>query len=388
MRRKAWVRAIDRYAGILLIRLLTPLSHLTRNHPPQASSNARVLFIKFAGMGDAILLKPVVDFLKQLCPDNQLHFLTSPAILEVVQYLRLQHSGGIFVFDPASCFRQPIKVVALINSLREQHFDIVVDFEQWMRTSALLAFATGARHRIGFKTPGQHRDALYTHVIPYSFTEHTLLSFARLASTFTGTDISAHMLRCFPGCIKSDSSILAIVHRKLASSGWHSDGHPLVIIHPGCGRGGEPRVWLPDRYAELVRRLTDMGVTVVLTGGDDDRALTERIKSNLDSTPVIDLVGKLSFSELVAVVSLADLVICPNTGIMHLAAAVGTPVIALHGPTNPVQWHPIGNGHHIIQSSLPCVPCLKLGYDYRCRDYPCMSAIAFDTVWEVVKALL
>ncbi|HID08130.1 MAG TPA: glycosyltransferase family 9 protein [Armatimonadetes bacterium] len=388
MRRKAWVRAIDRYMGMLLIRLFALSYHLTRNHLPQAPPNARVLFIKFAGMGDAILLKPVVALFKRLCPDNELHFLTSPAILEVVQYLRLQQGGGIFVFDPVLCFKRPMGVVALINDLRKQHFDIVVDFEQWMRTSALLAFATGAQCRIGFKTPGQHRDALYTHVIPYSFTEHTLLSFARLASIVIGTDISALALRCFPKCIKSEINALATVRQKLASASWRVEKGPLVILHPGCGRGGEPRVWLPDRYAELVRRLIDMNVTVVLTGGDDDRMLIERIKRELDSMPVIDLAGDLSFAELVALVSSADLVVCPNTGIMHLAAAVGTPVIALHGPTNPAQWRPIGDEHHIIQSPLPCVPCLRLGYDYQCRDYPCMSAITFDIVWEAVKARL
>lgn len=385
MRRVKWVRSVDRYIGVVALHTLSLLK------PPRKALGYRrdkALVIKFAGMGDIILLKPVIDCIKCRLGNLKVHFLTSPAMSEIVEYLGLTNRGDIHEIDFGKCFSSPAELLALLFRLRRERFNIAIDFEQWMRISAIISFLAGAPLRYGFSTPGQMRHMVYTHHVSYSFEQHTLISFARLASEFVGNDIVAEVMKGFTGCVRPEMEKLEEMKQRLRSCGWHGNSQPITVIHPGCGRGGEPRTWLIERYAEVAHRLNSTGAFVVLTGGKDDEGIADGILHLAGCGAFANLVGKTSFAELVAIVSMAKLVICPNTGIMHLAAALGIPTVALHGPTNPTQWRPIGETHIVIQAKLKCVPCLRLGHDYGCADYKCMRIITVEEVWEAIEKLL
>lgn len=381
MRKSAIARQIDRYIGILLLRTLKPV----RRWITFKDTSDKLLLIKFAGMGDIILTKPVVDGIKRRS-NLRVYFLTSRAMKEVVSYLRLS-DGAIYCIDFATSFLRPLEFMKAVLNLRRERFRVVIDFEQWMRFSSLISYICGAPMRYGFSTPAQLRHSLYTHSLTYSFTQHTLASFAQLASLFLGEDIVTESLKSFVGCVSPRRSELEAMHHELLACGWKGYSQPLVVVHPGCGAGGERRAWVVERYAQVVRILCERGVFVVLTGGSDDAEIAERVLRIAESNGVASFVGKTSFSQLVALVSMAKFVLCPNTGIMHLAAALGIPTVALHGPTNPVQWRPIGEVHRVVQSKLSCVPCLRLGHDYGCSDYKCMSAITLDEVLEAIDEL-
>lgn len=381
MRKSAVARQIDRYVGILLLCVLKPVKHWVTFE----DVSDKLLLIKFAGMGDIILMKPVVDGIKRRS-NLRIYFLTSRAMKEVVSYLQLSN-GAIYYIDFATSFSRPLELVKTILNLRRERFRVVIDFEQWMRFSSLISYLCGAPMRYGFSTAAQFRNSLYTHSVTYSFTQHTLVSFAQLASLFLGEDIVMESLKGFVGCISPRQDEVEAMRRMLLAYGWKGDSQPLAIVHPGCGSGGEPRTWVVERYAQVVRILCDRGVFIVLTGGGDDVEIAKRVFRIAESSSVAFFVGRTSFAQLVALVSMANFVLCPNTGIMHLAAALGRPTVALHGPTNPVQWRPIGEAHRIVQSKLPCVPCLRLGHDYRCNDYKCMSAITLEEVLEAIDEI-
>lgn len=384
MRKVPWLRSVDRHVGIVAVNFLS----LTKWAQPRFHGlPSKALVVKFAGMGDIILLKPVIDSIRRRC-NVALHFLTSPSMREVVEYLTLADSDAICEVGFGRSVFRPAELLTLISKLRRERFDIAIDFEQWMRISAIILFLSGARLRYGFSTPMQHRHALYTNFVAYSFDQHTLTSFARLTSLFLGSDIVDEAHANFVGCISPRASEIESVHRSLLSAGWRSNAQPVAVIHPGCGFGGEPRMWVIEGYAEVARRLSKLGFFVVLTGGKDDIAVGERLMRSVCCDHALNLIGKTPFAELVALVSIAKFVLCPNTGIMHLAAAVGTPTVALHGPTNPVQWRPLGNMHKLVQAKLQCVPCLRLGHDYKCNDYRCMRAITVEEVWSAIEGLL
>ncbi len=384
MRKDPLLRSADRHIGIIALHLLALVKWA---QPRLHGESNKTLLIKFAGMGDIILLKPVIDSIRQRSCAS-LHFLTSPNMREVVEYLELAGDGAIHDVDFGRCVSRPGELLALIMGLRRERFRAVIDFEQWMRISAIVSFLSGAELRYGFSTPMQYRHALYTHFVAYSFDQHTLTSFARLASVFLGSDIVSEVHSGFVGCISPQANEIERVHRLLMLAGWRGKAQPVAIIHPGCGFGGEPRMWLIEGYAEVIRRLSRHGFFIALTGGKDDVAFSERLMQLVGCYGALNLAGKTTFAELAALVSMAKFVVCPNTGIMHLACAIGTPTVALHGPTNPVQWRPLGDMHKVVQAKLHCVPCLRLGHDYKCSDYRCMRTITVEMVWSAIEELL
>ncbi|MCX7956391.1 MAG: glycosyltransferase family 9 protein, partial [Endomicrobia bacterium] len=95
---------------------------------------------------------------------------------------------------------------------------------------------------------------------------------------------------------------------------------------------------------------------------------------------LINFVGKTSLNELISLVSMAKFIICGNTGVLHIAAAVNTSTIAIHGPTDPVKWGPWGKGHIIIKNNLKCAPCSYLGFEYGCKERKCLNCISTEEV--------
>jgi heptosyltransferase-2/heptosyltransferase-3 len=143
------------------------------------------------------------------------------------------------------------------------------------------------------------------------------------------------------------------VRRWLASQLADDGVHPLVIVHPGGGVNPGTRMpakrWPAERYATLIDRLIDAGVTVVLTGSGSDREAVEAVE-RLARHRVHDLCGRLSIPELAALCAEAQLFVSNDTGPSHLAAAVGTPTVTVFGPTSPLQYCPLG------PLSLVCAP--------------------------------
>jgi ADP-heptose:LPS heptosyltransferase len=160
---------------------------------------------------------------------------------------------------------------------------------------------------------------------------------------------------------------------------------PLIVLHPGCGADGLPREWPVGEYAVLGHWLMKNApqAKLVLTGGPEERKKTGDLNRLLKGRG-IDLGGKLSWAGLISLVSKAALVVSGNTGIMHVAAALGRPQVALHGPTNPRLWGPINDRAVIVSTTCPQCPCLKLGFEYHQTGSSCMARIQVDDVRNAV----
>ncbi len=169
--------------------------------------------------------------------------------------------------------------------------------------------------------------------------------------------------------------------KKQADAVLHLDDDRLrVMLHPGCGWDGTAREWTIDQYAGLANRLTrQYGARIFLTGGPEERGKTAALNRALDGGAV-DLAGKLSWHGTGSLLNAMDLVVSGNTGVMHLAAAMKRPQVALHGPTNPRLWGPLNDKAVVIQSKCQQCPCLKLGFEYHRHDSRCMESITLDEV--------
>lgn len=332
----------------------------------------KILFIQLSALGDTILAIPTVCAIRQCFPQAEISFLASPTNLAY-----LQHCPYI---DRQIVFRSPL--IQTIRSLRSEGFDWVIDLEHWSRFSALLAYTSGASQRIGFNAAHQFRHYLFNGVLPHIPGKHEVLNFLSIA----------HLLECRTEDIRLEAWIDEAERewcRNVFAQEQVNPSDLLVVLHPEAGRRGEPRRrWVLEHYVALADTLTTRyDARIVLTGAPDEMAVSEWIVERT-KCKVVNLSGKTQVNQLAAVFDRADLVISGNCGPMHLAAATGTPVIAIHGPTNSAQWGPWSEKSTCLEATLPCSPCLNLGFEYGCQALPdgtspCMQTIS---VADVLKA--
>ena len=370
-------KIIDRYIGSLLCFLFGGFQSrvAVRHRDPQ-----RILFIQLSAIGDTILTVPTIRAIRNRFPNAHLAMVASSINLQYLEdcpYIDLHIPCRL-----EEMMKSPRKLIAFIVELRRQKFDWVIDFEHWPRLSALIAYGSGALRRIGFRSEGQHRHYLFTDVVEHVPGQHEVVNFLKIARLL--------------GCPVGETGLEVWLKREdedwakgfLVEMGIDPN-RPVIAIHPEAGRRGEPRRRLPhDRFVSVADALVERyHAQILLTGDPSEVELSQQIASQTRSSCVV-AAGKTQINQLAALFANTDFVICGNCGPMHLAAAVGTPVIALHGPTNPSQWGPWGRGHTILHVDLPCSPCLNLGFEYGCSALsdgtsPCMYTIQVD---EVLKA--
>ena len=375
-------KILDRYIGSFLCFLLGGF----QSRPPiQYRDPQRILLIQLSAIGDTILAIPTIRAIRNRYPNAHLAMIASSINL---QYLE----GCPYIDQRIPCrleavMKSPRSLIAFIMGLRRQEFDWAIDFEHWPRFSALIAYGSGASRRIGFRSAGQHRHFLFSDVVEHVPGQHEVVNFLRIAELL-GCPMRAPDLE---------------VWLKQADQEWVTEffdemgvdsGGPVVAIHPEAGRRDEPRRRFPqDRYVAVANALIERyQAQIILTGAPSEIELSQQIAFQA-GPPCVVAAGKTDINQLAALFANVDFVICGNCGPMHLAAAAGTPVVALHGPTNPLQWGPWGTGHTILHVDVPCSPCLNLGFEYGCSAFsdgtsPCMHTIQIDEVLEVCEKYL
>ncbi len=375
-------KILDHHIGIPLCILLGGFSARApvRHHPPR-----RILLIQLSAIGDTILTIPTVRAIRHHFPNAHLAMIASSINL---QYL--EHCPYIDQRIPCrleELIISPQRFARFFRALRRQKFDWAIDFEHWPRLSVLVAYGSGASRRIGFRATGQHRHYLFTDVVEHLPGRHEVVNFLEIARqlgcSLKGTDLEVW---------------LGAKDWEWASTFLNEAGvdreRPIVAIHPEAGRRGEPRRrWPHERFVLVADALVERyHAQIILTGAPSEIKLSQQIASETCS-PCTVAAGQTHLNQLAALFANADLVICGNCGPMHLAAATGTPVIALHGPTNPTQWGPWGTNHTTIQVDLPCSPCLNLGFEYGCQALadgmsPCMYTLQVGEVLEACEKYL
>lgn len=364
---------LDRYLGIPLCFLLHLFSKQARSTP----TPKKILFIQLSALGDTILAIPAIRAIRHTFPDAELTMLASPT--------NLNYLAGCPYIDKRIPFHKPGR--RLISTLRREGFDWAIDLEHWPRLSTLLAYATKAPMRIGFSTNGQHRHFLFTETVPHIQGRHEVRNFLGLATELNCTTPELGLEVWWGEAERT------WVRKTLDEEGISLE-KPLIVLHPEAGRRGEPRRrWPEGRYVALANALVARyDAEIVLTGAPDEVSVSEEIAERTKHRAVV-FAGRTDVNQLAALFADAALVVSGNCGPMHLAAATGTPVIGLHGPTNFAQWGPWSSHAGIVRAQVPCSPCLNLGFEYGCQALPdgtspCMHTIGVAAVMRECDRLL
>lgn len=346
------------------------------------TADNNILVIKLRYIGDVLLTTPVFDALRSNYPEARIVALVNKGTEAVL-------SDNPAIDDVLILERDVDRIndlmiqVRLVRRLRSYHFDYALELTNSDR-GALLSFFSGADKRIGYKPRDKmkriNRRLLLTDLINGDGRQHIVEHHLAILRPLDCV-IKKPQLRLF--WKKADEATLKHVFEteKVPLD------KPFVVMHPFSGVPS--KAWLAENYAVVCDHLNEAwGIRTILICGNDKSEINflEMITMQCQSSPA-HMGGKLTLKQLAALMSQALLFFGVDSGPMHIATAVNTPVIALFGPSRKFRWGPWGKDHQVIQKSWPCVPCGKRGCDGRGVS-KCMEELTIDEVLPVLDAAL
>ena len=351
IRQRGLLIGLDRLVGSALVRLLS------RGTKPAAKKPAptiyRVLIIRPGGMGDAILMIPMLRALKERFPRASVQILAERRNADVFGLIP-DLVSGLFCYD---------RVMDLLRVLTGR-YDVVMDTEQWYRLSAVAARLIRADIRCGFST--NTRGSLFNLPVAHDPERYEAENFLALLSALTDAPIPFNPERPFLTIPADPSPGLR------------------VIMAPGASY--PEKQWGPEKFRQLATGFLEQGYSVGLIGGPADVGQAAEVIQGL---PVENFTGRTTLRETARVIGAAGLVIGGDSVALHLAAALGRPSIALFGPTSPHQWAPRGKNHRTLYHPPHCSPCSRFGNIPPCPyDVECLNRISVEEVQAAARQIM
>ena len=332
----------------------------------------KILILKPSSLGDVIQAIPVLRLLKSHFRDAEIYWWIDAALAPLLE--EDPDLAGIVRFHRKRWrhWRHWPEVIQSVHWMREQEFDIVIDLQSLLR-SATFAWLANGKLLIGLDDHREGARGFYDIAVPRrSFHTHAIDWYL---SVLPVLGVPVHNdFRWLPERPK----LAAMVETK-----WKIGNEHWIAIQPGA-RWKNKR-WPAEHFAELVRLLAKKypDVRFAILGSGDDQAMGKIIHA-AEPSRSLNLCGEISYFELVEWLRHCDLMVTNDTGPMHVAAALGKPLIALFGPTEPRRTGPYGQlGNTMQVDHLPCVPCMKSVCTWK-NPIECLTAISPASVFERV----
>lgn len=335
----------------------------------------RVLVRAVNWLGDAVMTVPALKELRRLLPEARIDLVARAPVDALFAH-------APYVDRVIRLARGARALVALARGeLRRERYDLALVLPNSV-SSALLPFLAGVRLRVGY---GGRALLLNRRVRDRSAGMHQARRYLDLL-TLTGLSALDYRDAAYVPDARLELALdLAATAKDVLERLSIADRRPLVAIHAGAAFGPAKR-WPPARFGELADALVrERGASVVLVGGPGEEALAAEV-AGASRAPLTLAVGRTTVVELVALLAAADLVVANDSGPMHLAGALGRPLVAIFGSTDPVATGPVGPASVVVREPVPCSPCFA-------RDCPlghlaCLEGIAVDRVLSAALARL
>jgi len=336
-----------------------------------------ILIIKLSAVGDVIHTLPSLSALRKLYPGAHITWVVEEAAADIVRNhpdldcLIVSRRKGWQKEIKAGRIKEPLhEIKSFLRELRTRDYDLVIDFHGLFK-SAILVFLCRGKRKIGYDSYQELSGLFYSEKIPEDMTKHAVERYLDFPK-YLGAKIVDPVFQIAVGAENKET-----VDRLLTSC---QVSGPFVAMNPVAY--WDTKLWDDARFAALCDRIVEKYHLAVILTGQKATAL-EKIRLRAHGT-VINLEGRTTLKDLAELYRRATLLVTTDSGPMHLAAALGTPVVALFGPTDPSRTGPYGSGHIVIQESLSCVPCFRK----TCRDMTCMKDITVDQVFDAVARVL
>lgn len=339
----------------------------SQNQPAFGYGHRRILIVKPSALGDIVHSLPVLRLLRRRFPSARIEWLVAPGFagllrghpdLDDVVLFHRQRLNPINLASP----QISLDALELARELSDRHYDLVIDL-QGLARSAVLTFATQATVRIGFGYAREGAPLAYTHRVghgPGGVERHAVERYLDLAEAL-GCPRGPVEFRFAPPSAADLAHVDALLRP--------ADGRPFAVLLPGTNWA--TKRWPVDHYARLATLVQDrLGLTPCIAGGTDAVPLARSVPHALDLT------GRTSLPQLVELLRRASLVIANDSGPMHIACALGRPLVTIFGPTNPTRTGPYARPDTVIRLNIACSPC----YSRTCSHTSCMNWLTPDAV--------
>ncbi len=341
----------------------------------------KILVIRYRFIGDTLLTVPFLRNLRYSYPNVQIDMLVSSGSGEIIE--NCPYVNNFIFFDTTKKFKyengQKKSFWSYVKQLRKEKYDKVYVLKRSL-SSAILAFLTGAKERIGFNT--EHRGFLLTKKVPYENNKHEIECFLDVLRA-DGLKVQDTYLESFVDK-ETEENIKKIFKDNL------TDGVKKVVVH---ATASNPKKEISkEKWAEIIEYLAnEKNTQVIFIGADKDKGayleILKLVKNELNIKPV-NFCGKFNLNESFAAIGQADLMIGIDSGNLHMAAAVKTRVIGIYGPMNEKKWgaYPCKSGTNILLTAgVNCRPC---GLKKKCKNLECLDKITTEQIKEAIDRVL
>jgi len=332
----------------------------------------RILLIKPSSLGDIVHALPVVAALKNRWPTAHLTWFVKRQWADLVH--RFEGVDRIWPVDSTVA-----GWLGQVGALRGKRFDLVIDLQGLFRSGALAWLSSGPV-RIGFSNGREGSPWFYTHRVPVPSVEmHAVDRYLLIAATLGAIPQGTPQFR-----FKRPEEDMATIRNLCQDKGFSVEKSWVAM---SVSARWPTKRWPLSSFAAVIDQLTREGLgPIVLIGSSDEQREADQLKT-MTTNPFVNLTGAVPLGSLPALLSQSSVLVTNDSGPMHIAAAVGTPVVALFGPTSERRTGPYGRNHTVLTQEVACRPCLSR----TCHNpdlLACLKMIDPDRVISAVKASL
>lgn len=344
------MRLVERYVGSIVCFFFTLLHRL--RGAPRDKSIRKILVIELVEMGAAVMAYSSLFYIKEKIPNVEIHSLCLASKKDSWQMLDLIPEGNVHVIDDTNLRALFFSILAQARELSREKFDLIIDYELFLRISAIIAFLIRAKFRAGYfryTMEGMYRGDFYD--IRCNFNQNMHIAKNHLALTKSAISLSSHYYN-YAGRIenseiivpsyKSDAALKEKMRARLKELGHR--GEPILTVAPTVGWALSIRDYPKDLYVDALRKLLAAYPkhVIVLVGTNEHRATCEYVRTEVGER-CFNMAGETStLQELAELFGMAELLISNDSGNPHFAAMVGLPTLAIFGPETPFLYGPLG----------------------------------------------
>jgi len=344
---------------------------------------SRILVVKPSSIGDVVHALPTVAALRQGFPDSFLAWMVEEEAADIVT--GNPHVDEVIVSSRKRWQRElkekttrPFALRQMwefLRMLRSRRFDLVIDLQGLLK-SGIPILLSGAPYRLGYSRAREMSHIFLTHrVLVDNGSMHSVdryLEIVRFLGIAVGEkEFSIRMSQ------RDEQAMMDLLQEDRIGA------QETKIVLNAPARWQSKR-WPKENFAELGDQLASrLQAQIILTGSHSDRSLVQEIASLMGHRSLV-AAGRTTLKELCALLKRVDLMVTCDSGPMHMAAAMGTPTVALFGPTDPKRTGPYGSVHRVLQRQMDCIPCFKR----RCRENLCLKEISVGEVFRAAQEVL
>ncbi|MDA1196592.1 MAG: glycosyltransferase family 9 protein [Nanoarchaeota archaeon] len=358
------IRKVDKLLGSTICTLFGSLKRKKTTFKTDT-----ILVIQLWGIGETILTLPAIKALKDRYPKSKITVLATLRNQEVFT--------GLSYIDHLEILPLNILKIELYSTLNIGKYDLVIDMEEYLNISAILAFKLG-KFAVGYNHGA--RSKCYNRTVKYNDMQHCSETFADLVRAIDTKVTIPNLLPLHIPKTDKESINTLIKREKITSS--------AIAIAPGLAETSKERMWPQDRYAQLADGLAKQGNQILFVGVESEKPLIKNIQSQMKEKS-INLAGKTSIKQLAYLFTKCKSMVGNDSGPMHIAACMGTKTVGLFGPNLPIRFQPLGDDNiGLYKATCPCSPTINVhkGEFKPCNNNNnlCMQSIKVE---DVLKAL-